>query len=82
MKAYDGMVFKGNCVGIKLTARSQNDPHICFSFMTEDDGNWFDTPTGSGWSNYWWEDLKEVMVRVENTLSRTAKKTKWGYEFK
>lgn len=82
MKAYDGMVFKGGCIGVKLTARGKNDPHICFSFMTEDDERWFDTPTGSSWSTWWWKDLKEVMERVEANLERTAKKTKWGYEFK
>lgn len=82
MHLYPGMVFKGGCVGIKLTARADNDQHILFSFMTEDDGYWFDTLEGSGWSSYWWEDLKDVMLKVENALSKHAKKTEWGYEFK
>lgn len=33
--------FKGNCKGIRLTRRGENDPHIMVSILTEDDENWF-----------------------------------------
>lgn len=42
----------GACVGIALVERGDNDRHVCFLTLVEDDGNWFvksDTQTSSFW---------------------------------
>ena len=34
-------IFLGELVGIMLTKRDRNDPHVMFQIMIEDDGGWF-----------------------------------------
>ena len=52
-------VFLGGCFGVALTARGENDPHVCFEIFCEDDGHWF--PTTSNFSSWWLDNICEVL---------------------
>lgn len=43
-------IFLGDCVGIGLLPRGENDPHICFQWLCEDDEYWF--PMRNSMSSY------------------------------
>jgi ABC-type glycerol-3-phosphate transport system substrate-binding protein len=53
--------FLGMCFGIGLRKRGGDaDPHVEFTILVEDDGNWFLAPDGG--SSYWMSDLQEVLT--------------------
>lgn len=86
-------LFLGECAGIGLLSRSLDDPHICFVWLAEDDGTWFEN---KGYhSTYWLSDYAEVLAAVQEWLRTSAEpefvnpeNTSWpanlpcGYRFK
>ena len=69
----------GDCKGIALSLRGPDDPHICFTILTEDDGNWH---VSSGRSSaYWLADLEEVMGRINTWLEQHADKDPYGWSY-
>ena len=55
----DSIKFLGSCKGVELIRRGENDNHICFDILTEDDGNWFSSKEPS--SSFWIKDLIEQL---------------------
>ena len=55
--------FKGNCKGVRLKPRGNNDPHICLTILTEDDECWFEG--SSHFSSYWCSDLVEQLKQAQ-----------------
>ncbi|KKN26951.1 hypothetical protein LCGC14_0869470 [marine sediment metagenome] len=53
------MKILGECLGIELVKRSDDDEHICIQLLIEDDGNWFNL--GNSFSSFWIEDLVDVI---------------------
>lgn len=70
-------VFLGKCKGIALSRRGKNDPHVMFTVLTEDDGNWFASngPT----SLYWMMELQQQMNASVLWLRENADVSPDGY---
>lgn len=77
--------FKGKCKGIKLIKRGENDNHICFQILTEDDGDWFVDGTNLA-SCYWIDDLIEQLQRAKAYIQTQEPfihdDKQYGYAFK
>lgn len=81
-------MFLGNITGIVLRERKmdENDPHIVFEIISEDDGHWFKY-TGSGASSYWLDDYINVLTEVKKWLEENAEPDieegiQYGWKFK
>mgnify|MGYP001611910535 CR=1 FL=1 len=73
--------FLGGCAGVGLKRRGNNDLHICFTVLVEDDGSWF-IPS-QGFSSYWLEDLQKVLIEAKTWMHRECKlDPTGGYCFK
>ena len=46
--------FLGRCMGVGLRKRGDNDNHVVFVIIYEDDGNWFASENSV--SSYWMAD--------------------------
>ena len=74
-------LFLGSQAGVALTKRCQNDNHICFTILGEDDNSWF--PIGDSTSSFWLPEYIEVLQYVREWLLEHADKDEqWGYKFK
>lgn len=77
--------FKGNCKGIRLTRRGENDPHIMVSILTEDDENWF-VDKNNKFSSYWIDDLIKQLNTAKSFIESQEpdiyEKTQYGFKFK
>ena len=72
---------KGTCVGIVLTKRGNNDPHICWQLIVEDDENWY--IQRNSFSSFWILDLKMVISQMEEWLENNAEKEEYfGWRMK
>ena len=79
------MEFKGECKGVRLVKRNENDPHICVQILTEDDGDWF-TNDNQSFSSYWIDDLIEQLNNakqfIESQEPDIYNGRQYGYKFK
>ena len=75
-------VFKGDCHGVVLEKRGDWDSHVCFFIIIEDDGNWFESKTGSS-SSYWIDDTIEQLQIAREWMNENCFKPKngCGWEF-
>lgn len=77
--------FKGNCKGVKLTKRGENDPHIMVSILVEDDGNWF-VDEKNKFSSYWIDDLIEQLNNAKSFIESQEpdiyEDKQYGFKFK
>lgn len=74
--------FLGQCKGVGLFPRgSNNDNHVCFAILTEDDGNWFQSDKGST-SSFWLPELIIQLQAAEKWCQDNCTRDKWGYYFK
>ena len=74
---------KGECVGVRLTQRNTDDPHIMFTLLVEDDGNWFplssDDPLeggsryGGDFSSHWIDETLD-MLKAAKAVMQTQEK--------
>ena len=53
-------IFLGTICGIILSQRGDNDPHVVFNIICEDDGFWFNY-TNNGASSYWLKEYEDVI---------------------
>jgi hypothetical protein len=78
------MEIKHKQFGVRLEARGENDPHVCFQLLTEDDEYWGDTDTGG--STYWLDDLIGVLQAAKTALETSPEfekeKNGYGWDFK
>lgn len=72
-------LFLGECKGVGLVPRGNNDNHILVLILTEDDGDWFISE--SGFSSFWIEDLKEQLQAAADWMERHATKDPSGYGY-
>jgi len=73
-------LFLGSCHGIALLPRGENDKHICFIILTEDDGLWFCSKNSS--SSGWLGELILQLERAEKWLKKNAVGEVYGYRFR
>ena len=75
-------VIFGSQFGIAFLQRGENDPHICLSILSEDDGNWFISK--EDWSSFWLLDLQSVVLRTYEYLTKHCNidRDGFGFEFK
>ena len=59
-------LFLGDCCGVRLVQRGENDKHVCFEILSEDDGHWFLKQSYS--SSYWLPDLMEALKAAEEWM--------------
>ena len=64
-------IFLGDCCGVRLVWRGQNDPHVCFEILGEDDGHWFIKHDYS--SSYWLPDLMKALKTAEKWMKANCK---------
>lgn len=73
--------FRDGCVGVGLFKRGENDPHICFIPLSEDDGYWF--PSIRGASSYWMPLLMGCYQAAFNWMQENAvRESEYGWRFK
>ena len=60
-------VFKANCFGVVLSARTHDDFHVCFTIIVEDDGNWFIDNKGKT-DSYWLIEVIEVLTEARKWI--------------
>ena len=77
-----GHCFLGDCVGVVLVPRSDNDLHICVQPVVEDDETWH-FGTGS-FSSYWMPEFVEQVNRAMAWMQTHAQVDRdgYGWEFK
>jgi hypothetical protein len=73
-------LFLGECKGVALIPRSENDDHIYFLILTEEDGNWY--CGNSRTSSYWIGELAHQILKAEKWLKESAVEDTFGYRFK
>ena len=61
------LVILGACHGVGFVKRGKDDNHLCFKFLVEDDENWFPMEYES--STWWFKELKELVVYVEQYMN-------------
>ena len=74
--------FKGDCKGVRLEPRGENDNHILVVLLTEDDGNWYE---GEKFSSAWIDELISKLKEAQNFI-KTQKPDihngeQYGYKF-
>jgi len=57
----------GDCMGVKLSARRDGDPHLCFTIMVENDGEWFER---MGASSAWLDELIDVLQQARDYCAK------------
>ena len=79
------MEFKGDCKGVRLVKRGENDSHISIQILSEDDGNWFVDEINQ-FSSYWIDDLieqlKNAKLFIESQNPDIYEGKQYGYKFK
>ena len=79
MEVPDDHLILGDCLGIALLPRGNNDNHICLQLIGEDDGNW--SVTTNSFSSFWVEDLQRVVNHAIDWLENNAEKDPSGYGY-
>ena len=67
----------GDCYGICISKREDNDDHLCWTILVEDDANWFVSERGG--SSFWLIDLQNVIEETITWLDNNAVKNRWGW---
>jgi len=73
-------VFKRNCFGVVLSERTSDDPHVCFTIIVEDDGNWFVNGKDAA-SAVWVGELHELLGEANRWMVEHCKKDVGGWRF-
>jgi len=77
----------GDCVGVALTERGENDPNVTITYLVEDDGFW--SVLSNQISSYWLDDMIALNQCLQDYLKYSGhfEIAKWGllgngYEWK
>jgi hypothetical protein len=70
---------KGNCHGVNLVHRSQNDPHALVQIFTEDDETWYRQMT---FDSAWLDELIKVLQTAQTVLKSRGIKDGNGYKLR
>ena len=75
-------LFFGDCFGIALIPREENDRHICLQILLEDDEYWF--AQENTFSSFWLSELQEVLKAVQEWLKKNADPdpSNFGWKFR
>jgi hypothetical protein len=73
--------FFGKCLGVTLSWRGEQDPHVTFSTVEEDDGTWC-VQSGGNVSSHWIPDMLEQLRLAHQWCEDNCVKEKYGYVFK
>ncbi len=85
------MKFLGECRGVVLAPRGDDDPHVMFSLVTEDDGNWFDEEGVSseedgyaqgGGSSHWLDETIAMLVAARDYIRANCEPEPDGYGYR
>lgn len=79
----DKYCFLGDCYGVILRSRTEDDHHAVFSIIVEDDETWSFTKCDAlGGDSHWLEDLGEQIEAARQWLIRKGFKDKHGYKLR
>jgi len=74
--------FKGECKGVRLEKRGENDNHIIVKILTEDDESWFESDKFSSyWIDEMIEKLQEAKKYIESQEPDIYDNRQYGYRF-
>lgn len=75
--------FKGECKGVRLSARGAGDDHICLQILTEDDEQWFASsqPFSSSWIDELIEQLQRTKLWLQTQEPDIYDGRQYGYKF-
>jgi len=73
--------FFGSCFGVTLGWRGAEDPHVVFTIVCEDDGNWSVKTEGSA-STGWLHEVIRKLEEAQAWCDEHCVKEKYGYVFK
>jgi hypothetical protein len=75
-------LFLADCMGVGLQKQGDNDKHICFKILVEDDGSWF-IQKGTPLSSFWLPELQRQLKAAEDWIrNNCVKDTDGMWEFK
>ena len=70
-------VFKRDQFGVVLSERGPDDPHVRFTVIGEDDGNWFVSEGGA--SSSWLSELISVLNEAHRWITRNCAREPSGF---
>ena len=81
---YFEQTFLGELIGIGLFKRGENDNHVCFQILVEDDGAWYPFNMGRshGVASGWLPELLNQLKYAEQWMEENCKKEGKGYSFR
>ena len=74
--------FLGKCLGVVLTNRMSNDPHVVLIIVSEFQDQWYATPNHIGFSSYWLEELRAQMELAQKWMKDNCDPHEGGWKFK
>lgn len=82
----DEHLFLGDCLGVALLPRGENDNHITINILIEDDGGWF-IGGSVDCSSVWIDDLIDQLNKANEWMNKNALPDVYpngvcGYKFK
>jgi hypothetical protein len=84
METADGTHFEkaflGKCMGVGLRRRGDDDLHVMFTLLVEDDGNWY--VSSGNISSHWFPELMEVLDEARHWLGEHCEHGQYGWAFR
>ena len=75
--------FLGKCMGVELSQRGMNDPHILVNILMEDDENWFKKASfSSSWLDEMIQQLQAAKAFCETQEKDMHNGRQYGFNFK
>jgi len=65
-------VITGSQFGVIFEKRGEDDPHVCITLISEDDGTWHVGGAGEGFSSTWITDLAGVVKEAREWLDENC----------
>ena len=80
-EVYFDRTFKGGCIGVALSERGKDDPHVMINVLVGDDTNWF---TKACVSSFWLDEMIEMLETAREHLKKHQEPDPdgYGYQFK
>jgi hypothetical protein len=63
--------FTGDCAGVKLRQRGENDLHVVFELLVYDDDLWHQFHSGS-MSSHWLRELQDQLYEAEKWMRKNC----------
>jgi hypothetical protein len=73
---YTDKEFKGDCFGVEVYTRNEEDKAKMLKFLIEDDDSWIVKLTINA---YWLDETIEILQLTRNYLKNNCRQDAWGY---